>query len=195
MADVSRLLASAARWQEKFHEPLPLGAKARLSIVTCMDSRIIPEQIFELRVGDAEIIRNAGGRVTEDVVRSLTVAQEILKTRTIFVIHHTDCGGMHAVQRHKELISVMVHHLGFFLGSILRFLDFFKLTSLLLKPINPTSGGLVDSVVDDITALKRHPLIPADIEMYGFVYSTDDGSLKQVAKHVPRGVKDVRHMS
>ena len=71
-ADVSKLMAAASGWQQKFDSPLKLGAKTRLSIVTCMDSRILPEAMFGLGVGDAEVIRNAGGRVTLDVIRCVS---------------------------------------------------------------------------------------------------------------------------
>ena len=101
---------------------------------------------------------------------------------------------MHAVKRHAALIGVMAHHLGLILGTLLRILSLVGLDKLLLKPIHPTSEGLVKSVIDDVNKLKKHPLIPKDIGLYGFVYSTEDGSLKEVAERLPDPHANVRHL-
>ena len=71
---------------------LPIHPKTRVAIVTCMDSRLHVAQALGLALGDAHILRNAGGRVTEDMIRSLVISQQQLGTREIIVIHHTDCG-------------------------------------------------------------------------------------------------------
>ena len=104
-------------------------------------------------------------------------------------------GGMHAVKRHRALINIMAHNLGILLGTLLRILSLVGLDRFILKPIPPTSEGLVQSVIDDVNTLKRHPLIPDDIGIYGFVYSTEDGSLKEVAKRVPDPQKVCMHLS
>jgi carbonic anhydrase len=91
MSNLDKLLQNAKDYQKRFDKPLSLGAKQKLAIVTCMDSRIKLGEIFGLELGDVEFIRNAGGRVTLDVLRSLTVACEIkeLACTDVFVIHHT----------------------------------------------------------------------------------------------------------
>lgn len=71
---------------------LPLRPKTKVAIVTCMDSRLHVAQALGLALGDAHILRNAGGRVTEDMIRSLVISQQQLGTREIVVLHHTDCG-------------------------------------------------------------------------------------------------------
>ena len=71
---------------------LPLKPKTRVAIVTCMDSRLHVAQALGLALGDAHILRNAGGRVTEDMIRSLVISQQQMGTREIVVLHHTDCG-------------------------------------------------------------------------------------------------------
>lgn len=186
MADVPKLLEAASRWQHNFKDPLPLGANARLAIITCMDSRVHPERMFDLKIGDAEVLRNAGGRVTLDMIRSLVVSQEILKTTDIFVIHHTDCGGQAAVRQHGMLIQSMVDKLPLFFGLLLRLLDFLQMTGLILKPIR----NLERSIYDDVEKLKSNPLIPTSIGIYGFLYSTEDGSLKEITRRLPvRGKK------
>ena len=103
-------------------------------------------------------------------------------------------GGMHAVQRHGALISIMAHHLGPILGLLLRLLAFVGLDKLLLRPIHPTSEGLVQSVVKDVEVLKRTPLVPKDIGIYGFVYSTEDGSLKLVSQRHADPSASVKHL-
>lgn len=72
---------------------LPLKPKTKVAIVTCMDSRLHVAQALGLALGDAHILRNAGGRITDDMLRSLVISQQQLGTREIVVLHHTDCGG------------------------------------------------------------------------------------------------------
>ncbi|KAK9819048.1 hypothetical protein WJX74_010765 [Apatococcus lobatus] len=150
-----------------------------------MDSRLIPEAIFGFGVGDAEIIRNAGGRVTADVIRSLVVSQEILHTRDIFLIHHTDCGGQQAVRDHHRLIGLMSKYLGFILGTLLTIMSMLGLHKLIMRPITPTHEGLVNSVRKDVAVLKSCPLITRDVGIYGFIYDVQDGSLKEVLRREP----------
>ena len=119
--------------------------------------------------------------------RSLVVSQEILKTTDIFVIHHTDCGGQAAVRQHGMLIQSMVDKLPLLFGLLLRVLDLLQMTGLILKPIR----DLERSIMEDVGKLKTNPLVPKSIGIYGFLYSTEDGSLKQVTSRLPdrRGKK------
>ena len=88
---------------------LPINPKTKVAIVTCMDSRLHVAQALGLALGDAHILRNAGGRVTEDMIRSLVISQQQLGTREIVVLHHTDCGAQtfknedFTAYLHKEL--------------------------------------------------------------------------------------------
>ena len=92
MSITDDLLANNERYAESFHGPLPLVPSAHLAVVACMDSRMRIFALLGLEDGQAHIIRNAGGVVTDDVIRSLTISQRLLATRSIILIHHTECG-------------------------------------------------------------------------------------------------------
>ncbi|KAA9300515.1 MULTISPECIES: carbonic anhydrase [Aerococcus] len=145
---------------EEAHLPLP--PKTRVAIITCMDSRLHVAQALGLALGDAHILRNAGGRVTEDMIRSLVISQQQLGTREIIVIHHTDCGAQTFTnegfaQQLKEDLGVDVE------GQ-----DFLPFTDV------------EDSVREDIQRLKASPLIPEDIIISGAVYDVDTGRMQRV---------------
>lgn len=141
---------------------LPLKPKTKVAIVTCMDSRLHVAQALGLALGDAHILRNAGGRVTEDMIRSLVISQQQLGTREIVVLHHTDCGAQtftnedFAVQLKRDL------------GVDVAGKDFLPFTDI------------EESVREDITLLKQSPLIPDDIEISGAVYDVDTGRMTEV---------------
>ncbi|MBM7267208.1 carbonic anhydrase [Streptococcus sp. 2018037] len=141
---------------------LPLKPKTKVAIVTCMDSRLHVAQALGLALGDAHILRNAGGRVTEDMIRSLVISQQQLGTREIVVLHHTDCGAQtftnedFAVQLKRDL-QVDVS------GQ-----DFLPFTDV------------EESVREDIALLKQSPLIPDDVEIFGAVYDVDTGRMTEV---------------
>lgn len=141
---------------------LPLRPKTKVAIVTCMDSRLHVAQALGLALGDAHILRNAGGRVTEDMIRSLVISQQQLGTREIVVLHHTDCGAQtftnedFAVQLKRDL------------GGDVAGQDFLPFTDI------------EESVREDIALLKQSPLIPDDVEISGAVYDVDTGRMTEV---------------
>ncbi|HEM6032887.1 carbonic anhydrase [Streptococcus suis] len=141
---------------------LPLRPKTKVAIVTCMDSRLHVAQALGLALGDAHILRNAGGRVTEDMIRSLVISQQQLGTREIVVLHHTDCGAQtftnedFAVQLKRDL------------GVDVTGQDFLPFTDI------------EESVREDIALLKQSPLIPDDVEISGAVYDVDTGRMTEV---------------
>ncbi|RPF25923.1 beta-class carbonic anhydrase [Georgenia muralis] len=93
MSVTDELLTGAAEYATRFDSgDLPLPPARRVAVVACMDARLDPQALLGLSVGDAHVIRNAGGAVTEDVVRSLAISQRLLGTREIVLVHHTDCG-------------------------------------------------------------------------------------------------------
>jgi carbonic anhydrase len=102
-----RLLAANARYVQSFPGPRPLAPALRLSVVACMDSRLALFGALGLAIGDAHLIRNAGGVVTDDVLRSLAISQRRIGTREIAVIHHTNCGmfGFDDPQFRAELLA------------------------------------------------------------------------------------------
>ena len=90
---IDEVLSNNARYAESFDKgdlPLPPGCK--LAVLACMDARLDPHRILGLQEGDAHVIRNAGGVVSDDAIRSLVISQRLLDTRAIILIHHTDCG-------------------------------------------------------------------------------------------------------
>jgi carbonic anhydrase len=92
MGEIDRMLAANAAWAEQFPGSRDVRPARRVAVVACMDSRMPLFPMLGLEVGDAHVIRNAGGVVTEDVVRSLTVSQHVLGTREVLLVHHTQCG-------------------------------------------------------------------------------------------------------
>ncbi|WP_155997243.1 beta-class carbonic anhydrase [Streptococcus ruminantium] len=141
---------------------LPLRPKTKVAIVTCMDSRLHVAQALGLALGDAHILRNAGGRVTEDVIRSLVISQQQLGTREIVVLHHTDCGAQ--TFTNEEFTAQLKRDLGVDVGNQ----DFLPFTDI------------EDSVREDIALLKNSPLIPDTIEISGVIYDVDTGRMTEV---------------
>ncbi|MFI3078445.1 beta-class carbonic anhydrase [Streptococcus sp. 2021WUSS124] len=141
---------------------LPLRPKTKVAIVTCMDSRLHVAQALGLALGDAHILRNAGGRVTEDMIRSLVISQQQLGTREIVVLHHTDCGAQTFTNEDFEV------QLKRDLGVDVAGQDFLPFTDI------------EESVREDIALLKQSPLIPDDVEIFGAVYDVDTGRMTEV---------------
>jgi carbonic anhydrase len=92
MTATDELLANNVRYAEAFNGPLPLPPSRNLAVVACMDARLNVYAILGLKDGEAHVIRNAGGVITDDEIRSLTISQRLLGTNEIILIHHTDCG-------------------------------------------------------------------------------------------------------
>lgn len=135
------------------------GAPAKkLAVVTCMDCRMHPEVAFGFNVGDAHMIRNAGGRMSNDALRSLVVSQRMLGTKEIWVIHHTQCGM-------ETFVSSDLH------AKIKKEVGVDDDTDYL------TFKGLEKSVIDDVNIAKRDPRIPKDIDVHGFIYDVKSGKL------------------
>ncbi|MBO4106980.1 beta-class carbonic anhydrase [Streptococcus suis] len=141
---------------------LPLKPKTKVAIVTCMDSRLHVAQALGLALGDAHILRNAGGRVTEDMIRSLVISQQQLGTREIVVLHHTDCGAQ--TFTNEDFVVQLKRDLGVDVAGQ----DFLPFTDI------------EESVREDIALLKQSPLIPDDVEIFGAVYDVDTGRMTEV---------------
>ncbi|MBM7312025.1 MULTISPECIES: carbonic anhydrase [Streptococcus] len=141
---------------------LPLRPKTKVAIVTCMDSRLHVAQALGLALGDAHILRNAGGRVTEDMIRSLVISQQQLGTREIVVLHHTDCGAQ--TFTNEDFAAQLKRDLQVNVSGQ----DFLPFTDV------------EESVREDIALLKQSPLIPDDVEIFGAVYDVDTGRMTEV---------------
>lgn len=141
---------------------LPLKPKTRVAIVTCMDSRLHVAQALGLALGDAHILRNAGGRVTEDMIRSLVISQQQMGTREIVVLHHTDCGAQ--TFTNEGFARQLRDSLGFEVGDR----DFLPFTDV------------EASVREDMAILRQSPLIPDDVVINGAIYDVDTGCMTPV---------------
>ena len=141
---------------------LPLRPKTKVAIVTCMDSRLHVAHALGLALGDAHILRNAGGRVTEDVIRSLVISQQQMDTREIVVLHHTDCGAQTFQNTDFQA------HLQQTFGVDVSDQDFLPFTDV------------EESVREDIVLLRECPLIPDDVIISGAVYDVDTGRMTEV---------------
>ena len=168
----------AANFGEKANLPMPPGR--RFAILTCMDARLDPAKFAGLAEGDAHVIRNAGGRASDDAIRSLVISYKLLGTREWFVIHHTDCG------------------METFTDEIMRVLLASSLKTATVDAsgwhdVGPgpgsTEGHYIDwltiqnqaeSVLADVQRIRNHPLVPAEIPIYGYVYDVKSGNLVEV---------------
>ena len=138
---------------------LSIKPKTKVAIVTCMDSRLHVAPALGLALGDAHILRNAGGRVTEDMLRSLVISQQQLGTREIVVLHHTDCGAQ--TFQNKDFQEHLKRELG---------VDVSDQDFLPFQDID-------ESVREDMRLLKDSPLIPDDVVISGAVYDVDTGRM------------------
>ena len=160
------LVAGNARYAERFEATGLAGLGStparHLVVLTCMDTRIDPVAILGLELGDAHVLRNAGGRVTDDVVRSLIVSIEVLDTRAVAVIQHTLCGMTKATD--DDLRALVRERRGVDAGSV-RFL---------------TIGDHAETIRADVEALRASPFLPPDLDVRGFLYDVQTGRLTSV---------------
>ncbi len=166
---------------------LALPPARGFAILTCMDARLDPAKYAGLAEGDAHVIRNAGGRASDDAIRSLVISYKLLGTKEFFVIHHTDCG------------------MEFFTNEIIRDLLASSLETASLMPegfkdvgAGPGSraGQFIDfltipdqtqAVIDDVERIRRHPLVPSSIPIYGYVYDVRSGKLIEIQEATEMG--------
>ncbi|MXQ49084.1 carbonic anhydrase [Streptococcus pneumoniae] len=156
------MLANQAYVALHGEEHLPIRPKTKVAIVTCMDSRLHVAQALGLALGDAHILRNAGGRVTDDMIRSLVISQQQLGTREIVVLHHTDCGAQ--TFTNPEFHEQLQRDLGVDVSDK----DFLPFTDI------------EESVREDMQLLKDSPLIPEDVIINGAVYDVDTGRMTEI---------------
>jgi carbonic anhydrase len=157
------LLIANARYAADFTKgDLPRRPRRRFAVLTCMDARIDPDRILGFEDGDANVIRNAGGRASDDAIRSLVISSKLLGTREFLVIHHTDCGMSSFTN--EQLRDQLQRELGAD-ASTIDFLPF---------------DDLDESVRADVAIIRASPLIPQDITVRGFVYDVRSGTLREI---------------
>jgi carbonic anhydrase len=165
MAVFDELLSANHGYQQSFDAgSLPMPPARHVAVVTCMDARLHPETFLGLQIGDAHVIRNAGGRVSEDAIRSLVISQRLLGTREVVVIHHTDCGML--TFTNDDLAAKIRDDLGVD-ASGRDFLPF---------------PDLEQSVRDDVTIIRESPLLPNDIPVSGAIYDVTSGAVEVVVR-------------
>ena len=161
------MVASAARYQLTFqHDDLTASPTRRVAVLTCMDARLDLFRLLGLQVGDSHIVRNAGGRATDDAVRSLVLSTNFLGTREIAVIHHTGCG-LHA--QTDEAIADRVEEV----SGRRPTMTFYAF------------DDLVTSVTKDVAALRACEFLPPGTIVWGAYYDVGDGSLTPVGEPLP----------
>jgi carbonic anhydrase len=179
---LSEVLNANAKYAAEFGEKakLALPPARHFAILTCMDARLDPAKYAGLAEGDAHVIRNAGGRASDDAIRSLVISYKLLGTRECLVIHHTDCGML------------------FFNDDVIRGLLASSLETAELTPQGfrdvgkgpgSRAGEYIDwltikdqkqAVLDDVARIRAHPLIPKSLPVYGYVYDVKSGKLIEV---------------
>ena len=164
MSVIDEVLAANESYAREFrlgHLPMPPARK--LAIVACMDARLTVEQMLGLKTGDAHIIRNAGGIVTEDAVRSLLISHYLLGTREFAVINHADCGML--TFKDEELRAKLHGQSG---------------TATVAPAHFHAFTNVEENVRQQVQKLKSHPWIPREIPIRGFVYNEKTGKLNEI---------------
>jgi len=157
---VDDLLYEARLYAARFGRPHSVVPEKHLAIVTCMDSRIDVFGLFGLEIGDAHIIRNAGGIITDDVLRSLVLSQRVLKTREVVLVHHTDCG-LQQIREHefREKLRADVGE---------------------APPYEFGAFEDVDAAVRRaVERVRAHKFLPSRDLVRGFVYEVETGTLRE----------------
>lgn len=163
MTVVQEFLEANEAYAKTFQKgQLPMPPARHVAVLTCMDARLDPARLLGLEEGDAHVIRNAGGRASEDAIRSLVISEQLLATNTVVVIHHTDCGMLTFSNEDlrtkiKQDLKANADHIDF-----LPFKD------------------LEQSVRDDMATIKASPLIPKNVEVSGYIYDVKSGRLLPV---------------
>jgi carbonic anhydrase len=163
MSVTDELLANNERYAASFDKgDLPLPPDKKVAVVACMDARLNPYAVLGLEEGDAHIIRNAGGVVTDDEIRSLAISQRLLATEEIILIHHTDCG---MLTFHDDDFKAQVQ------------------ADTGIKPewAAEAFDDLDEDVRQSIARIKASPFIPKKDSIRGFVYEVETGRLREVS--------------
>ena len=162
MSATDDLLHNAEAYAEDFEKgDLPMPPAKKVAVIACMDARLDPARILGLEEGDAHVIRNAGGVVTDDAIRSLAISQRLLGTEEIMLIHHTDCGMLTFTD--DELRRQIQDETG-------------------VKPAWAAEAfdDLEEDVRQSIARIEASPFIPRKDKIRGFVYEVETGRVREV---------------
>jgi carbonic anhydrase len=179
---LSDVLYANGKYAAEFGEKAKLAVPParRFTILTCMDARLDPAKFAGLSEGDAHVIRNAGGRASDDAIRSLVISHKLLGTREFLVIHHTECGMQYFT---NDVIR----------GLLASSLETAELTPQGFRDVGKGPGSRAgeyiewltfkdpkQAVLDDVARIRNHPLIPKTIPVYGYIYDVKSGALIEV---------------
>jgi carbonic anhydrase len=182
MSELNKVLEANAAYVAGFGDKgnLALPPARGFAILTCMDARLDPAKYAGLSEGDAHVIRNAGGRASDDAIRSLVISYKLLGTKEWFVIHHSDCGmefftdevirGLLANSLETAALGAEgFYDVGTGPGSAeAKYIDWL------------TISEQAQSVTEDVQRIKNHPLVPSNIPVYGYIYDVKTGRLVEV---------------
>jgi carbonic anhydrase len=189
MSVLPEVLSANQRYVADFGDKgkLPLPPGRRFAILTCMDARLDPAKYAGLSEGDAHVIRNAGGRASDDAIRSLVISHKLLGTNEYFVVHHSDCGMLLFTD---DIIS----------GLLEKSLDTAKVDASGWHDVGTgpgstagryvkwlTIGNPQKAVLEDVQRIRHHPLIAREIPIYGYIYDVKIGKLVQVPEATAAG--------
>ena len=164
MAGLDRLLASNKTFAEGFDKgDAQLPPNLPVAVLTCIDARVHPERFLGLEIGDAHVVRNAGGRASDDAARSLIISSQLLGTRQLMVIHHTDCGML--TFTNEDIWGKLEGET----GERANHIDFMPFSDV------------EESVREDVLTLRTNPFLPKDVEVSGWVYDVRTGRIERVA--------------
>jgi carbonic anhydrase len=161
MSVTDELLANNKTYAGQFSGPLPLPPAKGTAVVACMDARLDVYRVLGLNEGDSHVIRNAGGVVTDDVLRSLLISQRLLGTTEIILIHHTDCGMLTFTD---DEVKAAVH-------AEIGLRPHFALEAF---------GDLDEDVRQSIARIKTSPYVPVKDSVRGFVFDVETGELREI---------------
>jgi carbonic anhydrase len=162
VSTTDELLRNNERYANSFDQgDLPIPPAKQIAIVTCMDARLSPYVMLGLSEGDAHVIRNAGGVITDDEIRSLMISQRLLGTREVMLIHHTDCGML--TFSDDEVKGQIQEEVG-------------------IKPLFALESftDLEEDVRQSIRRIEASPFIPHKDSVRGFIYEVETGRLREV---------------
>jgi carbonic anhydrase len=189
MSVLSEVLSANEAYATSFGDKakLALPPARKFAILTCMDARLDPAKYAGLSEGDAHVIRNAGGRASDDAIRSLVISYKLLGTKEWFVVHHSDCGMQlfndeimsDLLDKSLECATIDAtgwHDHGKGPGSVHG--HFIKWHTFIDLPA---------SVVEDVVRIRSHPLVPGNIPIYGYYYDVKTGKLVEVPEATKAG--------
>lgn len=191
---LDEVLNANESYTETFGElgKLVMPPARKFAILTCMDARLDPAKFAGLVEGDAHVIRNAGGRASDDAIRSLVISYKLLGTREWFVIQHTDCGMLTFTNDIiRDLLSKSLETAGIENGQwrdtgegpgseAAQYVEWL------------TISDLAKSIVADVTRIRTHPLVPARIPIYGYIYDVSNGRLIEVPEATKAGAAEIQ---